>query len=86
MVGNEIKITVSPDGTELTGLYVDDFRWEALGSLSIKRATDMKFSKKFQRWVVHVLDEGGRILDTGHVRRSDALKAEVDYLQERGII
>jgi len=81
----ELKITISKDGRELRGLYDDQFDWQDLGELHIERATDIVFNKKRQVWVIQILDEGRRELDAGYAKRRDAILAEVEYLNNRGM-
>lgn len=80
----EIKITIAPDGKELTGLYTDNLNWNAMGDVSIERATDVRYNNEHKMWMVHILDEGSRILDSGHRYRADAIGAETAYLNKRG--
>lgn len=80
----DIRIDISKDGKTMHGLYSDKFGWQELGECTINRATDVRFCNESQKWMVHLLDEGGRLLDSGHFRREDAIKAEVEYLNERG--
>jgi len=84
-MNREIKITVSKDGRELRGLYDDHFDWQDFGELYIERATDIVFDKRRQVWVIQVLDENRRELDSGHVKRKDAIIAEIEYLNNRGM-
>ena len=78
----EIKIIVSEDGKELTGLYVDRLHWEQLGELQIERATEVKWDEKNQKWAVEVLDEQ-RTLDCMFSMRQDAINHEIEYLNSR---
>jgi len=80
----DISIDISPDGKLLTGLYSDEFGWQDLGECQINRATDVRFDNTDKLWKVHILDEGGRILDNGHANRKDAIAAEIVYLNKRG--
>jgi hypothetical protein len=80
-----LKITISPDGGEMSGLYDEHFNWKDFGELEIERATDITFNKKRQLWVVKIIDEGMRELDFGYTKRSDAVLAEIEYLNKRGM-
>jgi hypothetical protein len=82
----EVKLTISPDGSLLTGLYTDKFDWQNLGDLEIVRATDVRFDKEKQGWAVHILDEQDRPLPEIFNKRRDAIDAEMKYLNERGIL
>jgi hypothetical protein len=80
----DLRIDISKDGKIAHGLYSDKFGWQELGECTINRATDVRFCNESKKWMVHILDEGGRILDGGHENRSDAIAAEIIYLNKRG--
>lgn len=82
---SDLKITISPNGKELSGLYAEHFNWKDFGELEIERATDIRFNKDRQLWVVHIIDEGMRELNFGFEKRSDAVVAEIQYLNARGM-
>lgn len=78
-----LKIKVSPDGKEATGLYSDLFPWKSLGGLEIKRASDVFFSLRDQKWGVRVLggNKPDKILPQRFDKRKDAIEYEIAYLQ-----
>lgn len=82
-----LKIKVSPDGKEVTGLYSDNFPWAKLGKLKIERASDVFFNPATQKWGIRLtapgalLDRYCGVLPDKFNKRKDAIAHEIAYLQ-----
>ena len=62
-------------------VYAEDLNLHALGSLTIRRASHVEPDEDGQ-WVADLSPVGGPVL-RGFGRRSDALEAELDWLEKR---
>lgn len=74
-----LKIEVSPDGKEVSGLYSDCFPWNKIGELEVRRASDVFFNPRTQKWLVKILPD--LVLSEGFDKRKDAIAYEIAYLQ-----
>ena len=79
---SDVILTITPDGAEIMGLYSDKIPYRDLGSVEVKRASNVEFNSESQKWEVFIVDEG-RILPDVYVTRTEALAAEVEYLNNR---
>lgn len=77
------KILISKDGSSVTNIYSDKIDMSDIGRLSIRRATEVKFSNEDQKWQVISLPpifDSVKILATGFNARQDAIDWEINYL------
>lgn len=73
---------ISIKGGTVTAVYDDRFRplLEAMGVLSVKRASEVEFDEATGDWVATLVD--GTEVGRGK-NRADVIAAEVAYLEER---
>lgn len=85
----EKVIAITPEGV-VSSLHQDEFSLSFLGEQKIRRATDITFNEKTQKWDIHyIVYEGGIPLDTvtseplcGFDWYDEARKFEVLWLNE----
>jgi len=72
-------ITISRSG-EVKALYRDELRnlFESIGTLSVERASDVEFDSGL--W--YVKKNNTNLIPTGFIRRSDAIRAEIEHLEK----
>ena len=76
------KIKISPDGSEVLGLYIDGFDYSKFGDVVvINRVSDVYYDNDTGGWRVHTLADN-IIHKEVFKTRIDALNFEVFYLQE----
>lgn len=75
------KLVIS--GATVNCVYDDRFRplFEALGVISVKRASEVEFDETSGEWVATHLDSG-EVIARG-LNRNDVIKAEIAWLEER---
>lgn len=78
-MNKQAQIIITPAGG-CECLYTEAIDLAALGTLSVKRATDIAFDDDSQLWVVR--DTGGRELYR-HISRESCLTWERDYLERQ---
>jgi len=74
-----LNVKISPDGTQMKGLYKDDLGWQQMGKCEIDRASHVEFDTDTQQWKIFIIAEK-RYLKTMYTNRAEAIQAEVDYL------
>jgi hypothetical protein len=63
-------------------LWTDQVNFTALGTIEkVERASDVEWDVEMGGWRVYLKD--GTVLPGAWPNRADAIRAEVDYLQER---
>lgn len=77
-----MKLRLSADGTELTGLYTDKFPFKALGTLCVERASNVIYDNSKGQWFVTAPKGGVAILDQGFDTRQEAIDAEIIHLEK----
>lgn len=73
------KIVIQSNGT-ISYIWSDDIDLSELGDVQVSRASHVEFNNKSKKWEAHTV--GGTFIGA-FKKRSDAIAAEVKYLEER---
>jgi hypothetical protein len=79
------KIIISPDGSKVSLAYDERLELEKIGSLSINRATDVRYNNKAGGWEIIALTPvfpSRFLIAGGFSTHSEAIAAEYEYLLE----
>jgi hypothetical protein len=85
-MSKEILVDISGAGA-MHGLHFEEFSLTSFGNAQIKRATDIKWNERSQRWDIHLLDHNENVVPhhpehlAGFCSYEDARAHEVRYLQ-----
>ncbi len=80
MNNQTLVITIDDTDGTVGCLYTEDIDLTAIGSLNVRRASHVKYDNEVQKWTVHLVDG----TNLGYFRtRTEAIAAEVDYLNQR---
>jgi len=78
-------VLISPNGGTVRFLYQDGHPCLELGSAEMTRASNVRWSKEEQKWQIWLVLEDGSEKQIGHgfKNRSDAVAAEIEWLNEQ---
>lgn len=85
-MSKEILLDINGAGA-LHGLHFEEFSLTSFGPAAIKRATDIKWNERSQRWDINLLDRDENVVPhhpehlAGFCSYEDARAHEVRYLQ-----
>jgi hypothetical protein len=75
-------VKISSDGLSVRGLHTDVL--VGLGSQSVTRASHVEFDDGHEKWLIRMAvgEEAGKTLKQRFDRRDEAIKAEIEFLNE----